>query len=156
MVCSCSGSSTANIWTFFYSLQSKCHQGFSLHPFLSLSNLGTETIVTATYSWVNWDNKLRIVSCNVLLSFSNIGSEKYSETIIPPMSMESKRHRHYFISPDCYKLREGKHTSQNIPGKSSKCATFRAIIFWSTFETSKPCCHIWHTCLQVYCTETSD
>jgi hypothetical protein len=59
MVCSCSGSTTANIWTFFCSLQSKCNQGFSLHPFLSLSNLGTETIVTATYSWVNWDNKLR-------------------------------------------------------------------------------------------------
>jgi hypothetical protein len=52
MVCSCSRSSTANIWTFFYSLQSKCNQGFFFAPF-SFS----------VKPW-HWDYS----HCNILLS----------------------------------------------------------------------------------------
>ncbi len=112
MVCSCSGSSTANIWTFFCSLQSKCNQGFSLHPFLSLSNLGTETIVTATYSWVNWDNKMSYSLFAMYCFLSQTLAVRNTPRLLYlqcPWN-ESKRHRHHFISPDCYKLREGKHT----------------------------------------------
>ncbi len=88
-------------------------KAFSLHPFLSLSNLGSETIVTATYSWVNWDNKLRYSLCAMYCFLSQTLAVRNTPRLLYLQCPWNQRgtYRHHFISPDCYKLREGKHTS---------------------------------------------